>query len=79
MDRYKLPYTKEKIQELDKKFGTPFLIFDEKALREKVRSVNKAFSWLPDFKNYYAVKAHPNPYILEILKEEGCGMDCSSL
>jgi diaminopimelate decarboxylase len=46
------------------------LIFDEKALREKVRSVNKAFSWCPNFKNYYAVKAHPNPYILEILKQE---------
>jgi len=78
-NRYKLPYTKEQIQELDKKFWTPFLIFEEKALREKVRAVNKAFSWVPDFKNYYAVKAHPNPYILEILKQEWCWMDCSSL
>ena len=79
MNRYKLPYTLEDIKKLDEKFGTPFLIFDEKGLREKVRSVNKAFSWVPNFKNYYAVKAHPNPYILEILKEEWCGMDCSSL
>ena len=79
MNRYKLPYDLEKIKELDEKFGTPFLIFDEKSLREKVRAVNKAFSWVPNFKNYYAVKAHPNPYILEILKEEWCGMDCSSL
>ncbi len=79
MNRYKLPYTLEDVKKLDKKFGTPFLIFDEKGLREKVRSVNKAFSWVPNFKNYYAVKAHPNPYILEILKEEWCGMDCSSL
>jgi len=46
------------------------LIFDEKALRNKVQSINEAFSWVPDFKNYYAVKAHPNPYILDILKEE---------
>jgi len=79
MNRYTLPYTKEKIQELDSQFWTPFLIFDEKWLKEKVKSVNKAFSWLPDFKNYYAVKAHPNPYILEILKGQWCWMDCSSL
>jgi len=79
MDRYNLPYSLEQIKELDEKFWTPFLIFNEKWLREKVRSVNKAFSWLPDFKNYYAVKAHPNPYILEILKQEWCWMDCSSL
>ena len=78
-ERYKLPYTKEQIQDLDEKFWTPFLIFDEKSLRKKVRTVNKAFSWCPNFKNYYAVKAHPNPYILEILKQEWCGMDCSSL
>ncbi len=79
MNRYKLPYALEDVKKLDEKFGTPFLIFNEKQLREKVRSVYKSFSWLPNFKNYYAVKAHPNPYILEILKEEWCGMDCSSL
>ncbi len=79
MNRYKLPYNKQKIVELDNNFWTPFLIFDEKALREKVRNVYKSFSWVPNFKNYYAVKAHPNPYILEILKAEWCGMDCSSL
>ncbi len=64
---------------MDQEFGTPFLIFNEKGLRDNVKRLYKAFSWLPDFKNYYAVKAHPNPYILEILKEEWCGMDCSSL
>jgi len=79
MERYKLDYDKNKVIDLDKNFGTPFLIFNEKGLREKVKSVNEAFSWVPDFKNYYAVKAHPNPYILEILKEEWCWMDCSSL
>jgi len=79
MNRYDLPYNKAKIEELDNKYWAPFVIFDEKALRNKVQSVNEAFSWVPDFKNYYAVKAHPNPYILDILKEEWCGMDCSSL
>ncbi len=79
MNQYILPYNKEFIQNLDQKFWTPFLIFDEKSMRENVKKLYKAFSWLPDFKNYYAVKAHPNPYILEILKDEWCGMDCSSL
>ncbi len=79
MNRYTLPYSKEEIQELDEKFWTPFLIFDEKWLRDKVKSVNNAFCWLPDFKNYYAVKAHPNPYVLEILQQEWCWLDCSSL
>jgi diaminopimelate decarboxylase len=46
------------------------LIFDEKAIRKNVRDLYNAFSWVPNFKNYYAVKAHPNPYILEILKDE---------
>ena len=79
MEKYRLPYDKDFISELDKKFQTPFLIFDEKAIRRNVRNLYDAFSWLPNFKNYYAVKAHPNPYVLEILKDEWCWMDCSSL
>jgi diaminopimelate decarboxylase len=59
--------------------GTPFYLYDEVAIRKNVRKFIKAFSWIPNFKEYYAVKACPNPYILQILKEEGCGMDCSSL
>lgn len=79
MNRYTLPYNKEQIEQLDNKYGTPFLIFDEKWIKENVRRLYDAFSWVPNFKNYYAVKAHPNPYIMDVLKSEGCGMDCSSL
>lgn len=66
-----LPFTKSKIEEIIKKYPTPFHIYDEKAIRE----IAKKFP----FKNYFAVKANPNPYILKILKEEGMGVDCSSL
>ena len=59
-------------------FSTPFHLYDEAGLRQRARDLNKAFSWCSDFKEYYAVKALPNPAILRILKEEGCGVDCSS-
>ena len=71
--------TKEKIEEIVKTFDTPFHIYDEKAIRENARKLYKAFSWNPGFKEYFAVKATPNPFIMKILKEEGCGMDCSSI
>ena len=59
-------------------FPTPFHLYDEKGIRENARLLNKAFSWCPSFREYFAVKALPNPAILRILKEEGCGLDCSS-
>ncbi len=59
-------------------FPTPFHLYDEKAIRERARSLNRAFSWCPDYREYFAVKALPNPAILRILQEEGCGADCSS-
>ena len=59
-------------------FPTPFHLYDEEGLRRQARAVNAAFSWAPDFKEYFAVKALPNPHILNIFKEEGLGMDCSS-
>ena len=59
-------------------FPTPFHLYDEKGIRENARALNKAFSWCEDFQEYFAVKALPNPAILRILKEEGCGLDCSS-
>ncbi|MHB1830221.1 MAG: diaminopimelate decarboxylase [Candidatus Micrarchaeaceae archaeon] len=62
-----------------KKYPTPFHIYDEKAIRENSRKLFKAFKWSNGFKNFFAVKACPNPYIVKILKEEGCGADCSSL
>lgn len=75
----KTPFvTKEKIEEVVKNYPTPFHIYDEKGIRENARKVNKAFSWNKGFKEYFAVKATPTPKILQILKEEGCGVDCSS-
>ena len=71
--------TKELIEEIVKKYPTPFHIHDEKGIRENARRLKKAFAWNKGFKEYFAVKATPNPYILKILKEEGCGVDCSSL
>jgi diaminopimelate decarboxylase len=78
MTEKKLPFTKEQIEKIIKEYPTPFHIYDEKAIRENVRKLLKAFSWMTGYKEYFAVKATPNPYILKILKEEGCGTDCSS-
>ncbi|MCP4135433.1 MAG: diaminopimelate decarboxylase [bacterium] len=75
----RLPFSKEQIEAIIKKFPTPFHIYDEKAIRENARRLVKAFSWAPDFKEFFAVKACPNPYLMKILKEEGFGSDCSSL
>lgn len=70
--------TKEQIDEIVKTYPTPFHIYDEKAIKENARQLFKAFSWNKGFREYFAVKATPNPYILKALMEEGCGMDCSS-
>ena len=76
----KVPFTtKEKLEEIIKQIPTPFHIYDEKGIRETARKLYDAFSWNKGFREYFAVKATPNPYIMEILKEEGCGVDCSSL
>jgi diaminopimelate decarboxylase len=76
----KTPFvTLEQLQEITKKYPTPFHIYDEKGIRENARNLNKAFAWNKGFKEYFAVKATPNPYIINVLKEEGCGVDCSSL
>ncbi|MBU4540243.1 MAG: diaminopimelate decarboxylase [Firmicutes bacterium] len=69
---------KEKLEEIVKQFPTPFHLYDEKGIRENVRNLQEAFSWNKGYKEYFAVKATPNPTILQILKEEGCGVDCSS-
>ncbi|ATW26039.1 diaminopimelate decarboxylase [Candidatus Formimonas warabiya] len=74
-----LPFTKEQLEEFIKEYGTPFHIYIEKDIRENVRKLKSAFSWAPEFKEHFAVKATPNPYILKILREEGLGADCSSL
>lgn len=74
-----LPFTKEDIVAITQTYPTPFHIYDEKAIRENARQLTQAFSWAPEFKEYFAVKATPNPYILKLLREEGFGADCSSL
>lgn len=73
-----LPCSEEKLREIALEYGTPFHIYDEKGIRENARALNKAFGWAPKFREHYAVKALPNPYIMEIFKQEGCGADCSS-
>lgn len=75
-----LPFSDNKLREIIDTYPTPFHIYDEAAIRQKARDFIRAFAWVPGgFRNYFAVKALPNPYILEILKEEGMGTDCSSL
>ena len=70
--------TLEQAKDIIKDIPTPFHIYDEKGIRENARALNKAFSWNKGYKEYFAVKATPNPYLMKILQEEGCGMDCSS-
>ena len=70
--------TKEQVEEIVKKYPTPFHIYDEKGFMENARKVNEAFSWNKGFREYFAVKASPNPFIIKKLKEAGCGVDCSS-
>jgi diaminopimelate decarboxylase len=74
-----LPFSKAQIEAIITKYPTPFHIYDEKAIRDNARQLNAVFTWNPGFKEYFAVKATPNPSILQILKEEGFGADCSSL
>ena len=71
--------TKEQLEEITAQYPTPFHLYDEKGIRENVKAVYEAFSWNPGFREYFAVKATPNPFLMEILKEYGCGTDCSSL
>ena len=73
------PLSPEKLEEVIKKYPTPFHIYDEKAIRQNLRRLFKAFAWAPSFREHYAVKAAPNPRLLQILREEGAGADCSSL
>ncbi|RDU22886.1 diaminopimelate decarboxylase [Anaerosacchariphilus polymeriproducens] len=71
--------TYEQLKEITKKYPTPFHLYDEKGIRDNVKALKDAFSWNKGFKEYFAVKATPNPFLINILKEYGCGCDCSSL
>ena len=71
--------TKEQLQEIVKQFPTPFHLYDEKGIRANAQAVREAFAWTKGYREYFAVKAEPNPFIIQILKEYGCGCDCSSM
>lgn len=79
MSQKKLPITSEKLVEIINEFPTPFHLYDEAAIRNNARRLLKAFDWAPEFKEYFAVKATPNPHIMKVLAEEGIGADCSSI
>jgi len=78
MTEKKLPFTKKELKKIIEEHPTPFHIYDEKAIRKNARDFLKAFEWNEGFKEYFAIKATPNPFIMKILKEEGFGIDCSS-
>ncbi|HWS42003.1 MAG TPA: diaminopimelate decarboxylase [Pseudoflavonifractor sp.] len=76
----KTPFvTKEQLEAIAAQYPTPFHLYDEKGIRDNARRLKAAFAWNPGFREYFAVKATPTPAILELLHEEGCGLDCSSL
>ena len=69
----------EQLENIAARYPTPFHIYDEAGIRSTARALYRAFAWNPGYREYFAVKATPNPQILKLLKEEGCGVDCSSL
>ena len=76
----KTPFvTLEKVQEIAEKYPTPFHLYDEKGIRENAQALKEAFAWNKGFKEFFAVKATPNPFLIKILQEYGCGCDCSSM
>lgn len=79
MNEKKLPFTAEQLEEIIAQYPTPFHIYDAKGIVDNVRKFIKAFDWAPHFKEYFAVKATPNPYIMRLLQKEGVGADCSSM
>lgn len=70
--------TKAQLEEIVKEYPTPFHLYDEKGIRRNMEALREAFSWNPGYKEYFAVKATPNPFLINILREYGCGCDCSS-
>ncbi|MCX7385212.1 MAG: diaminopimelate decarboxylase [Planctomycetota bacterium] len=74
-----LPFDAATVSRIAEQYPTPFYLYHEQGMRETTRQLNAAFAWCPGFREYFAVKALPNPYVLEVLKEEGLGADCSSL
>ncbi len=79
MSEKRVPFSTEQLERIAAEYPTPFHIYDESGIRANARRLKAAFSWNPGFKEYFAVKACPNPYLMVILRSEGFGMDCSSL
>jgi diaminopimelate decarboxylase len=86
MAEKQVPFSREFIAQVAREHPTPFHIYNEKAIRENARALNQAFSWVPDadgnaggFRNFFAVKANPNPHVMRVVWEEGMGFDCSSM
>jgi len=74
-----IPFSKKQIEKIIEQTPTPFHIYDEKGIRDYARIFIRTFSWNPGFKEYYAIKSAPNPYLMKIMREEGFGIDCSSM
>lgn len=74
----KLFFDKTQAEKMAEQYGTPYYVYNEKGIRESIRRLQKAFSWNKGFREYYAVKACPNPYLIQLMQEESCGVDCSS-
>ncbi len=79
MNEKQIPFSREELAKIAEKYPTPFHIYDEKGMRDYARKFLKAFSWNPGFKEYYAIKSAPNPFLMKILRQEGFGIDCSSM
>ena len=79
MSEKSFPLSQARLEEIIKEYPTPFHIYDEKTIRENLRKLKAAFAWAPEFREHFAVKATPNPRIVQVLAEEGAGTDCSSL
>ncbi len=75
MNKKTIPFTKEQLTKIIEKYPTPFYIYDERAIKENARKLLKIFEWNKGFKEFFAVKATPNPFLLKILKEEGFGTE----
>lgn len=79
MSEKNFPLSRQELLDVIKTYPTPFHIYDEHAIRENIRRLKRAFAWAPEFREHFAVKAAPNPRLIEIMKEEGAGTDCSSI
>ncbi|MCE1198257.1 MAG: diaminopimelate decarboxylase [Marinilabiliales bacterium] len=79
MNDKKIPFSKQELESIAEKFPTPFHIYDEQGMRDYAKSFVAAFDWNPGFKEFYAIKSAPNPFLMKILRSEGFGIDCSSM